>query len=131
MVDEADDSLDSGIRLEFDREGGFVVARVTGRRTVERGHAARTETVAFLERFDTRRVLLDLRAGDYPPDLDDSAESIIRVFRPLKGLTIALLVRPEQRDLGVVAKVVTTGNWNEMRLFEDVDSARAWLTDAP
>lgn len=116
-----------GMAIEYDESLDALVAIVSGPRDLEKAKADWVRLFAAFESSDTNKLLLDARLGEFDHDLEDWIAFTRELAEPVTGKCVALVIRPEVRDFGVVARLSAEAGWNELRFFYEVEEARAWL----
>ncbi|WP_270373990.1 hypothetical protein [Marinicauda sp. Alg238-R41] len=80
-----------------------------------------------LKKHGTHRMILDVRSAHYEFDLTTAIDVFVRVATPLTGLALAIVIRPDQREVGIVMKTATRAFWNEAALHTSIEEAVDWL----
>jgi hypothetical protein len=116
-----------GMAIDYDESLDALVAIVSGPRDVEKAKADWVRLFAAFESYGTNKLLLDARLGEFNYGLDDWIAFTRELAEPITGKCISLVIRPDLRDFGVVARLSAEGGWNELRFFYEAEEARAWL----
>jgi hypothetical protein len=113
--------------FELRHTRNVVEIHVTGDWPRDQGERALAEARAVP---NATGVLLDMREMTNVPSPGRGPALAQELPTLLPGLRVAFVVRPDTALFGVVHQI-TTMTTAELRLFTDVDAARAWLTAPP
>lgn len=119
----------AGMAIDYDDSLDALVAIVSGPRDLDKAKADWVRLFKAFEETGTNKLLLDARQGEFTYGLEDWIVFTRELAEPITGKCVALVIRPELRDFGVVARMSAEGGWNALRFFYEEAEARAWLDE--